>query len=54
MSQVSSFANQAKVGLGVGRIKAWLELGLDAKKALVLGSKLSSGSKGLGSSLIQF
>ena len=36
------------LGLGVRRIKARLELWLDAKKALIL------GSKGLGSSSIQF
>ena len=39
-------------GLGVVLIKAWLELRLDAKKALILGLKLGSGLKGLGS--IQF
>ena len=39
---------------GTNQSSARLELGLDAKKALILGSKLGSGSKGLGSSSIQF
>ena len=41
-------------GVGVGRIKARLELELDAKKALILGSELDLGSEELGSSSIQF
>ena len=39
---------------GANQSSAWLELGFDAKKALILGLKLGSGLKGLGSSSIQF
>ena len=39
---------------GTNQSSARLELKLDAQKALILGSKLGSGSKGLGSSSIQF
>ena len=53
MMTVMRFANGRGRG-GTNQSSARLELGLDAKKALILGSKLGSGSKGLGSSSIQF
>ena len=49
---IMNFESQARGG--TNQSSARLELGLDAKKALILGSKLGSGSKGLGSSSIQF
>ena len=52
---ISSFQTEyARTRGGTNQSSARLELGLDAKKALILGSKLGSGSKGLGSSSIQF
>ena len=47
-----SKVNQARGG--TNQSSAWLELGLDAKKALILDSKFGSGSKGRGLSSIQF
>ena len=50
-----SFLNDSVASdAGVGQILAWLKLGLDTKKAVILGLNLSSGLKGLGSSSIQF